>query len=47
MPEVVKTYISTNSFIKVQQIQNEIVNQYLADMAKYANATTSVKIRVI
>lgn len=45
MPEAVKTYISTNSFIKVQQIQNEIVNQYLADMAKYANATTSVKIR--
>ncbi len=45
MPAVVFEYLQTNSFIQVQQIQNNILNQYIADMAKYADSTTSVRIR--
>lgn len=45
MPAAVMEYIRTNSFIQVQLIQNNILNQYIADMAKYADATTSVRIR--
>lgn len=45
MPAVVLEYLQTNSFIQVQQIQNNILNQYIADMAKYADPTTSVRIR--
>ena len=45
MPEAVKTFIETNSYIKTQNIQNKILNEYIADMAKYADTSTSVKIR--
>jgi len=45
MPAAVKSFIETDSFLKVQVIQNDILNQYIADMAKYADTTTSVKIR--
>ena len=45
MPAAVKTFLETDSFLKVQLIQNDILNQYIADMAKYADTTTSVKIR--
>ena len=45
MPAAVKSFIKTDSFLKVQVIQNDILNEYIADMAKYADATTSVKIR--
>ncbi|MCL2246933.1 MAG: ATP-binding protein [Lentimicrobiaceae bacterium] len=45
MPAAVKTFIKTDSFLKVQVIQNDILNEYIADMAKYANTATSVKIR--
>lgn len=45
MPAVVVTFIETDSFIKIQPVQNEILNEYLADMAKYADPTTSIKIR--
>ena len=45
MPAAVVTFIETESFIKIQSIQNEILNEYLADMAKYAESTTSIKIR--
>jgi predicted AAA+ superfamily ATPase len=45
MPEAVKTFIKTDSFLKVQVIQNNILNEYIADMAKYADTATSVKIR--
>lgn len=45
MPAAVVEYSQTNSFIQVQQIQNNILNQYIADMAKYADPTTSVRIR--
>jgi predicted AAA+ superfamily ATPase len=45
MPAAVANFIETESFIKVQPIQNDILNEYIADMAKYANPTTSIKIR--
>jgi len=45
MPAAVKTFVKTDSFLKVQIIQNNILNEYIADMAKYADATTSIKIR--
>jgi len=45
MPAAVKTFIKTDNFLKVQIIQNDILSQYVADMAKYADPTTSIKIR--
>lgn len=45
MPAAVASFAETNSFIKAQQIQNNILNQYIADMAKYADPTTSIKVR--
>ena len=45
MPAAVDSFIKTNSFLKVQTIQNDILNEYIADMAKYADTATSVKIR--
>lgn len=45
MPEAISKYIETNSYITVQNIQNNILNNYIADMAKYATPQTSVKIR--
>jgi len=45
MPAAVKTFIKTDSYLKVQIVQNDILNEYIADMAKYADTTTSVKIR--
>jgi predicted AAA+ superfamily ATPase len=45
MPEAVKTFVKTDSFMKVQIVQNNILNEYVADMTKYADAATGVKIR--
>ena len=45
MPAVVSQFVKTESFIKCQNIQNEILNQYLIDMSKYADPTTGIKIR--
>ena len=45
MPAAVDSFIKTDSFLKVQIIQNDILNEYIADMAKYADTATSVKIR--
>ncbi len=45
MPAAVSSYLKTGSFIQVQQIQNNILNQYIADMAKYADSTTSIRVR--
>jgi predicted AAA+ superfamily ATPase len=44
MPAAVKTFVKTNSFLPVQTIQNKIINEYIADMSKYAVPSTSVKI---
>ena len=45
MPEAVKTFVETDSYLRVQRIQNNILNEYIADMAKYAEPATSIKIR--
>jgi predicted AAA+ superfamily ATPase len=45
MPAAVKEFINTNSFVAVSDIQNRILNEYIADMAKYAEPATSIKIR--
>jgi predicted AAA+ superfamily ATPase len=45
MPAVVKSFVETESFLSAQVIQNNIFNEYTADMSKYADTTTSVKIR--
>ncbi|MDR2556391.1 MAG: DUF4143 domain-containing protein, partial [Bacteroidales bacterium] len=45
MPAVVNNYIETNSFLSIKDIQGKILNEYIADMSKYATPSTSVKIR--
>lgn len=45
MPAAVVEYTASDSFIAVQRIQGDIFNQYIADMAKYADPATSVKVR--
>ncbi|GHT77636.1 ATPase [Bacteroidia bacterium] len=45
MPAAVTTFIETESYLKIQPVQNEILNEYIADMAKYADPATSIKIR--
>ena len=45
MPAAVKEFINTNSFVAVADIQNRILNEYIADMSKYADPSTSIKIR--
>ena len=45
MPRAVLEYMRTKSLIPVPDIQNNIVNDYIADMAKYASVAESVKIR--
>jgi predicted AAA+ superfamily ATPase len=45
MPAVVKNFVETDSFLSAQVIQNDIFNEYTAAMSKYADTTTSVKIR--
>jgi len=45
MPRAVLEYIETKSFLTVPDVQRKIINDYIADMAKYATNTESVKIR--
>jgi predicted AAA+ superfamily ATPase len=45
MPAVVKEFIRTNSFVAVADIQNRVLNEYIADMSKYADPATAIKIR--
>ena len=45
MPAAVREFITTGSFVAVADIQNRILNEYIADMAKYAEPSTSIKIR--
>ena len=45
MPAAVKEYIATGSFVAVADIQNRILKEYIADMAKYADNATGIKIR--
>jgi uncharacterized protein len=45
MPAVVKSFLDKGNFSEVNNIQNSILSDYIADMAKYAGATESVRIR--
>ena len=45
MPEVISDFIKNNSFLTIKNPQAKILNEYIADMAKYADHATSVKIR--
>jgi predicted AAA+ superfamily ATPase len=45
MPGVVQAFIQNRELTDVRIIQNEIMNNYIADMAKYAAADESIKIR--
>ena len=45
MPLIVRTYTETASLIPIPDMQNNIVNDYIADMAKYSTNSESVKIR--
>ena len=45
MPAVVKNYVENNSFVAIKDAQAKIMNEYIADMSKYAAPATSVKIR--
>ena len=45
MPAVINEYLRTKSLVTVPDIQNKIMNDYIADMAKYATSADSVKIR--
>lgn len=45
MPAAINAYMDTGKFLDVTLVQNEIVDNYIADMAKYASNADSVKIR--
>lgn len=45
MPAVVNEFVQSQSLLTAAEIQGRIQNEYVADMAKYATAATSVKIR--
>jgi predicted AAA+ superfamily ATPase len=45
MPAVVDEYVNSRSLVNLAEIQSQIVNEYIADMSKYATPAGSVKIR--
>lgn len=45
MPAVIQNFIDTGSIVAPTDIQNRILNDYSADMAKYASPSLAVKIR--
>lgn len=45
MPACINAFLSSGSFLDVPLVQNEILDNYIADMAKYASNADSVKIR--
>lgn len=45
MPACINAFLSNGSFLDVPLVQNEILDNYIADMAKYASNADSVKIR--
>jgi len=45
MPAAVMIYVETGQLIEIPDIQNNILNSYIADMAKYTTNSESVKIR--
>lgn len=45
MPACINAFLKSGSFLDVPLVQNEILDNYIADMAKYASNSDSVKIR--
>jgi predicted AAA+ superfamily ATPase len=45
MPRAILEFLDTKSLLTVPDVQNKIINDYIADMAKYATNAESVKIR--
>jgi uncharacterized protein len=45
MPACISEYVNNNSLYNVREIQGRILNEYIADMAKYASPSTAVKVR--
>jgi len=45
MPVAIENFLEYNSFLTVQDAQAKIMNEYIADMSKYATPATSIKIR--
>jgi len=45
MPAVIANFREMQSFLSIKDIQGRILNEYIADMAKYAAPATTVKIR--
>lgn len=45
MPACINAFLKSGSFLDVPLVQNEVLDNYIADMAKYASNTDSVKIR--
>lgn len=45
MPACINAFLKNGSFLDVPLVQNGILDNYIADMAKYASNTDSVKIR--
>ena len=45
MPAAINEFITTGKLLTVPDVQSRILNDYLADMAKYASNSDSVKIR--
>ena len=44
MPAVIKNFGETQSFLTIKDVQGRILNEYIADMSKYANPATTAKI---
>lgn len=45
MPACINCFLGTGKLLDVPAVQNEILNNYLADMSKYAENTSGVRIR--
>jgi len=45
MPASILEYTNTQSLLTVPGVQNRIINDYIADMAKYASESEAIKIR--
>ena len=45
MPAVIGDYLEHNSFLTIKNPQTQILNEYLADMSKYATFSAALKIR--
>ena len=47
MPEAVYTYVETNDFSKVRQVQQDILEAYRGDFAKHAGSTIGERCRLV